>query len=57
MRAVTRLFGLVATSAIVASAAQAQTCLGFASLATAPRNISGMANFMDGANSFGAQFN
>jgi hypothetical protein len=57
MRVVTRLFSLVAASAIVASVAQAQTCLGFASLATAPRNITGMANFMDGANSFGAQFN
>jgi hypothetical protein len=57
MRVVTRLFSFVAASAIVASVAQAQTCLGFASLATAPRNISGMFNTTDGANAFGAQFN
>ena len=57
MRAVSRLFGVVAVGAVLAGSANAQTCLGFSSLKTHKMNIGANAWFADGATSFGGQFN
>lgn len=56
MRAVSRLVGAVAISALVAGSAQAQGCLGFSSLQDKKMNIGGFAEFADGATSFGGLF-
>jgi len=57
MRAVSRLFGVIAIGAVVAGTAAAQTCNGFSSLQTHKMNIGANAWFYDGATSFGGQFN
>jgi len=57
MRAVSRLFGVVAIGAVVAGSAGAQTCNGLSSLKTHKMNIGANAWFYDGATSFGGQFN
>ncbi len=57
MRVVNRLFGLVAASAIVASAAQAQSCLGYPSFGSAGKNVSAQAYLPDGATTVLAQLN
>jgi hypothetical protein len=57
MRAVTKLFSVAAVIALSASTVQAQSCLGFASLGAGRMNINGVAQFSDGANSYGARLN
>jgi len=47
----------VAAGAFVTGTAQAQTCLGYSSLASGRMNISGAAHFFDGATSYSAQVN
>jgi hypothetical protein len=46
MRAFTRLTGLVAATALIAGAANAQTCLGYSSLDAAHMNLTGAVGFM-----------
>ena len=57
MRAVSRLFGVMAIGAVVAGSAGAQTCNGLSSLQTHKMNIGGNAWFGDGFTQFGGQFN
>jgi hypothetical protein len=57
MRLVTRLFGLVAVGAFVASVAGGQTCLGYSSFAAGKMNITGAAHFENHATSYGAELN
>ena len=47
----------MAVAALVTGTAQAQTCLGYSSLANGRMNLSGAAHFFDGAASYGAQLN
>jgi hypothetical protein len=56
MRAVSRVLGVIAISALVAGSAEAQGCFGFSSLQTHKMNIGANAWFADGATSFGGQF-
>lgn len=57
MRAFTRLTGLVAATALIAGAANAQTCLGYSSLDAAHMNLTGAVGFMASPSQNGTSFN
>lgn len=57
MRAVTRLFGLVAAGALVAGSAQAQTCSGFPAFSAGLMNLSAMLQSGNDITTFGGVLN